>query len=223
MKHPSTRCLRDRFGCFQTGGKQFLLPLGDDVDGAVDHCDGGPTAHRGTAESCAASLSHVFTRARRARVKLLTIDMGQLRLGACADLVALDFHIATYDARTTLSGACQCTSPYRSHLQQKGQARDWPRNESPFALKLLASRASRVGGKKARSRGPSACSGQASDLDECRRLRLMRDHLSKRDLRRIRNELLEILFLRPLGRDAGRVLRLAGGVEQAGGPDDAVA
>src|SRR5436190_10736876 len=51
----------------------------------------------------------------------------------------------------------------------------------------------------------------------------MRDHLSKRDLRRIRDELLELLFLRPLGRDASRVLGLAGGVEQAGRSDDAVA
>src|SRR5256885_15800820 len=51
----------------------------------------------------------------------------------------------------------------------------------------------------------------------------MRDHLSKRDLRRTRDELLELLFLRPLGRDASRVLGLAGGVEQAGRPDDAVA
>src|SRR5438876_7141395 len=51
----------------------------------------------------------------------------------------------------------------------------------------------------------------------------MRDHLSKRDLRRTRDELLALLFLRPLGRDASRVLGLAGGVEQAGRPDNAVA
>jgi hypothetical protein len=51
----------------------------------------------------------------------------------------------------------------------------------------------------------------------------VRDHLADRDLRRIRDELLELLFLRPLGRDASRVFGLAGGVEQAGRPDDAVA
>ena len=66
-------------------------------------------------------------------------------------------------------------------------------------------------------------SDQSDDLDQDWCLRLVRDHLADYDLRRIRDELLELLFLRPLGRDASRVLGLAGGVEEAGRPDDAVA
>ena len=52
------------------------------------------------------------------------IDTRQLKLGACADLVALDFHVATYDARTTLSGACQCTP--RSHGKQEVEQETGP-------------------------------------------------------------------------------------------------
>jgi len=43
----------------------------------------------------------------------------QLTLGACADLVALDFHVATYDARTSLSGACHVHAPCHSHRKQE--------------------------------------------------------------------------------------------------------
>lgn len=46
------------------------------------------------------------------------------------------------------------------------------------------------------------CSAQADALDEGGCLRLVRDHLSDRDFGWIRNELLELLFLRPLGGDA---------------------
>jgi hypothetical protein len=61
-------------------------------------------------------------------------------------------------------------------------------------------------------------SGQSDDLDEDWCLRLVREHLPGHDLGRIRDELLELLLLRPLGGDASRVLGLAGRIEQAGDP-----
>src|SRR5437016_813926 len=42
-------------------------------------------------------------------------------------------------------------APCRSQRKPVGQARSWPRNESPFALKLLASRASRIGELRAQA------------------------------------------------------------------------
>jgi hypothetical protein len=73
--------------------------------------------------------------------------------------------------------------------------------------------------ERLRSRRPASAGllsvPSTEDSDECRHLRLVREHLSGHDLGRIRNQLRELLFLRPLGRDPGRVLGVAGGIEQA--------
>ena len=39
-------CLPSRLACFRAGGKQLPVPLGDDLDGAVDDCDGGLIVNR---------------------------------------------------------------------------------------------------------------------------------------------------------------------------------
>src|SRR5581483_9883093 len=52
---------------------------------------------------------------------------------------------------------------------------------------------------------------------------LLHDDLSVGDLRRIREGGLELLLAHPVGRDAGRLLRVCRGVKEADGADDAVA
>src|SRR6188472_2540917 len=85
-------------------------------------------------------------------------------------------------------------------------------------------RAGRADAKRARRCGPSLRTdrlGRRLGLDEL--ARLVDDDVAARELGRVRKRLLELLLAQPAGGDAGRLVGLRRGVEEADGRHDAVA